>query len=323
MAKANPVDTALAQLAALKAMGPAVLAAELPKYLAHRSNIVVAKAAGLARAAGVESLAPQLTAAFGRFMDAPAKTDPTCAAKQEIANALYELGAAESGVFLTGIRHVQKEAAWGKPVDTAAELRGLCALGLVRMGYPDVMVELVDLLADEEHQARIMAARAIAYAGRDEGALLLRLKVLTGDREDVVTAETLLALGNLARTRALAFIRRYLDDPNPTLAEAAAMALGEMRDAGALDVLLERWKRDPLPESREALALPIVLSRLPKALDFLLAAAADQPEPVAARAVEALGIYHNDSAVTAKVRSAVESRRSARLADTFRKSFEA
>ena len=32
--------------------------------------------------------------------------------------------------------------------DTAAELRGLCALGLVRMAYPDVMVELVDLLAN-------------------------------------------------------------------------------------------------------------------------------------------------------------------------------
>jgi HEAT repeat protein len=299
-----------------------VLAAELPKYLTHRSNLVVARAADLARTGGVEAVVPLLVAAFGRFMDAPAKTDPTCAAKQEIANALYELGAAESGVFLAGIRHVQKEAAWGKPVDTAAELRGLCALGLVRMGYPDVMVELVDLLTDEQHQARIMAARAIAYAGRDEGALLLRLKVLTGDREDVVTAECLLALGNLARTRALAFIRRYLNDPNPALAESAAMSLGEMRDAGALDVLLERWRRYPLAESREALALPIVLSRLPKGLDFLLTAVAGESEPVAARAVEALGIYRNDAAVTAKVRSAAEARASARLAEVFRQSFE-
>ena len=150
MPKPRPVETALAQLAALKGMGPATLAAELPKYLANKSNIVVAKAADLARAAGVESLVPQLVAAFDRFMESPTKTDPTCAAKREIANALYELGAPAQAVFLTGIRHVQKEAAWGPPVDTAAELRGLCALGLVRMGYRDVMTELADLLADGE-----------------------------------------------------------------------------------------------------------------------------------------------------------------------------
>ena len=322
MAKRPTADAALAELAALKGMGPAVLAAELPKYLAHKSNLVVAKAADLARVAGVESLVPRLAEAFPRFMDAPAKSDPTCAAKREIANALYELGAAESGVFLAGARHVQKEAAWGKPVDTAAELRGLCALGLVRMGYPDVMVELVDLLADEEHAARIMAARAVAYAGRDEGALLLRLKILTGDREDVVVAECLLALGNLARARAMPFIRRYLDDPNPAVAEAAAMALGEMRDAAALDVLLDRWRRDPLPESREMLALPIVLSRLPRSLDFLLAAVTADPEPVAAKAVEALGIYRNDAVITARVRTAVDARASAQLAETFGRSFD-
>jgi HEAT repeat protein len=321
MAKRQSADAALAELAALKGMGAGVLAAELPKYLAHKSNLVVAKAADLARAAGVESLAPQLAGAFPRFMEAPAKADPTCAAKREIANALYELGASASGVFLAGLHHVQKEAAWGKPVDTAAELRGLCALGLVRMGYPDVMVELVDLLADEEHQARIMAARAIAYAGRDEGALLLRLKILTGDREDVVVAECLLALGNLARTRALPFIRRYLEDSDPALAEAAAMALGEMRDAPALDVLLERWKRDRLPESRETLALPIVLSRLPRSLDFLLAAVAGEPESVAAKAIEALGIYRNDAAVAANVRAAAEARGSPKLADAFHRSF--
>jgi signal recognition particle GTPase len=113
MPKPRPVETALAQLAALKGMGPATLAAELPKYLASKSNLVVAKAADLARATGVESLVPQLVAAFDRFMDKPATTDPTCAAKREIANALYELGASAQALFLTGIRHVQKEAAWG------------------------------------------------------------------------------------------------------------------------------------------------------------------------------------------------------------------
>ena len=323
MAKGRPLDNALAQLAGLKGTGPAVLAAELPKYLGNKSNLVVAKAADLVRIGIVESLVPLLVSAFNRFMERPTSTDPTCAAKRELANALYELGAAEQEVFLTGIRHVQKEPAWGGSVDTAAELRGLCALGLVRIGYRDVMVELVDLLTDVEHQARIMAARAIAYAGRDEGALLLRLKILTGDREDVVTGECLLSLSNLSRGRALPFIRQHLDDPNPTIAESAALAIGEMRDAAALDVLTDRWARHPLAETREGLALPIALSRLPRSVEFLLAAVASEAESVAIRVIEALAIYRHDASIAAKVRAAVEGRAIRRLTEVFQSTFDA
>jgi HEAT repeat protein len=167
-----------------------------------------------------------------------------------------------------------------------------------------------------------MAARAIAYAARDEGALLLRLKILVGDREDVVTAECILSLANLSRARALPFIRRYLDDPNPTLAEAAALAIGEMRDGAALDVLTDRWTRDPLADSRQALALPIALSRLPKSLDFLLTAIASESEPVAIKATEALAIYRHDPSIAAKVRAAVEGRALKRLTESFGRSFE-
>src|SRR4051794_1844991 len=254
MAKVHSVDATLAKLAALKGMGGgAVVAGELAKFLTDKTNLVVAKAADLAREAGITSLAPELEAAFARFMVNPTVTDKGCGAKRAIANALYELGCDASEVFLRGIRHVQMEAAWGGPVDTAAELRGLCALGLVRMGYPDVMVELVDLLGDASPQARILAARAIAYAGRDEGALLSRLKVLSGDVAEEVTAECLLALANLARGKALAFVKKYLDSPSPGLAEAAALALGEMRTDAALDVLIARWDRDALPEFRKPL----------------------------------------------------------------------
>ena len=45
---------------------------------------------------------------------------------------------------------MQKEGSFGPPVDVAAELRGVCALGLVKIGYGDVLVELTDLLADVE-----------------------------------------------------------------------------------------------------------------------------------------------------------------------------
>jgi HEAT repeat protein len=270
---------------------------------------------------GVKSLEAQLVEAFWRFMKSPSTTDKTCAAKQAIANALYELGCDAQEVFLAGIRHVQMEPAWGGAVDTAAELRGICALGLVRMGYREVMNELVDLLADPSQQARIMAARAIAYSGRDDGALLLRLKILVGDPSDEVSVECLLALGNLAKTRALPFIAKYLDSSNDALSEAAAMALGEMRHESALAILLEKWERDALPELRKPLTLPIALSRLPRSLDFLVNVIGEAPVSLASAALEALRMYRHDEAVRGRIREAVRSRERAELEAVFDKLF--
>jgi hypothetical protein len=326
MAKPHPIEAALAAINALRGMGGAAIAPEFAKYLENRANLVVAKAADVAREAGLTSLQPQLVGAFDRFMQNPGATDKGCAAKQAIANALYELqcaGADVQDVFLRGIRHVQMEAAYGGPVDTAAELRGICALGLVRIGYRDVMSELVDLLMDPSHQARILAARAIAYAARDEGALLLRLKVLAGDRDENVTCECLLAMGNLAGVRALPLLRKYLDDSaHPALAESAAMALGEMRNRDALAALLGRWERSAFAADRRALLLPIALSRLAEAIEFLMNVVEREPESIAAAAIEALQMYRHDSAIKDRLRAVLAKRASAALDVRMTKAFE-
>jgi HEAT repeat protein len=321
MSKSRSIEQTLSGLSALKGVGGATAAGELAKFLQNKSNLVAAKAADLARQSGLKSLEPQLIEAFGRFMKTPTTTDKTCAAKQAIANALYELGCDAQEVFLAGIHHVQMEPAWGGSVDTAAELRGICALGLVRMGYREVMNELVDLLADPSHQARIMAARAIAYSGRDDGALLLRLKILVGDPSDDVTVECLLALGNLVKTRALQFITKYLDSSNDALAEAAAMALGEMRHESALAILLEKWERDALPELRKPLTLPIALSRLPRSVDFLVKVVGEAPISLASAALEALRMYRHDDAIRSRIRQAVQSRKPPDLEPLFDKLF--
>jgi hypothetical protein len=189
------------------------------------------------------------------------------------------------------------------------------------MAYRDVMTELVTLLADPTHQGRIMAARAIAYAGREEGALLLRLKILTGDRSDDVTAECLLALANLSRVKALPFIQTYLASRNPALAEAAAMALGEMRHESALNLLLEEWQRSPFPQSRQTLTLPVALSRLPQSVDFLINVLTHDPEPVAAAALEALAIYRHDGTTSSRIHTALKTRNSQTLGQLFQDKF--
>jgi HEAT repeat protein len=316
MSKGRSVEVTLSNLAALRGMGAAAIERGVAGHLNSRTNLVVAKAAELAREAGLKSLVPQLVEAFGRLMDKPASSDKGCHAKQAIASALYEVaceGADVEQVFLTGIRHVQMEPAWGASTDTAAELRGTCALGLVRLAYGDVMNELVDLLMDSSHQARIMAARAIAYAGRDEGALLLRMKILAGDRDDNVTCECILALGKLAGAKSLPFLRKFLDSQNPAFSETAAMALGEMRHADALCALFEHWEGTPIESARKALLLPIALSRLPQSVEFLVGVIERASEALAAMAVESLRMYRHDSALKGRLAGVIERRNSAPL----------
>ncbi|WP_225852694.1 hypothetical protein, partial [Haemophilus parainfluenzae] len=91
-----------------------------------------------------------------------------------------------------------------------AKLRGTCALGLVRMNYPMVMVELADLLADPEPEARIAAARAVAYSEQEWGIALLRLRMKVGDTPTVL-GECLAALLQLAPADSLALARSFLE----------------------------------------------------------------------------------------------------------------
>src|SRR6201999_1063758 len=98
----------------------------------NRSNLVIAKAAKLVGELKLSELMPDLVAAFDRMWVNPAKLDKRCAAITEIVSALYELDYAEPDVYARAIRHVQKEASFGPPVDTAALLRGMSAQGLLR-----------------------------------------------------------------------------------------------------------------------------------------------------------------------------------------------
>src|SRR5579862_5519943 len=128
MAKGPTVDESLARLSSLKGQPDSVeTRAALAQGLANRSNLVAAKAASLVEAIGIREMTGELSRAFDRFMSG---ADKGCAAKAAIASALNAAGAAAEAVFLRGIRHVQREPAWGGTVDVAAELRATCALGL-------------------------------------------------------------------------------------------------------------------------------------------------------------------------------------------------
>jgi hypothetical protein len=321
MAKPSSIDEALAKLSGVDLTTDAGRNELRQVLLQSKSNLVVAKAARLIAKSKVTALAPDLESAFPRFMANPKSTDKGCAAKLAIAQALYEMGHRCEAVFLSGIHHIQKEPAFGGPVDTAAELRGTCALGLVRMGYSDILTELADLLVDSELTARMMAARAIAYTGQDAGVPLLRMRILAGDADSQVLNECFTAILRLQPRKSLALVARFLDSSDHDLAQASALAIASTHLPEAFTILRTQWDRNPTATAREPLLLPLATLRLPEAIDMLLGVIREAHPTIAAAAIEAMAIYRHDDSIRAKVTAAAESRRDPAIHQALAKAF--
>jgi HEAT repeat protein len=217
------------------------------------------------------------------------------------------------GVYVMGGRHVLLERVWGGKADTATALRGTCALALVRVHYPDYLVELGDLLADREAPARKMAAQAMAYSENPAAVPLLRLKALVGDEDPQVLVECLQALLAITPGPSLEFVGRFLDRPEPEVAEAAALALGGARRGEALPILSAWWERTLDPALRRSALLAIAMLKHDQAIRYLLAHVAESAPLHAREAIRALAIYRHDARLRGAVEAAVRQRDDAAL----------
>ncbi|MGP0072661.1 MAG: hypothetical protein ACLPWF_12105 [Bryobacteraceae bacterium] len=297
------------------------LARDLAPFLRHKSNHVVAAAAATAERMEAGALAPDLVEAFERLMRDPSKLDPGCKATIAIAQALIQLEDSAAKLYFAGIRHVQMEGSFGRMVDAAAPLRGLCARGLARMGHPDALLECVTLLADSEIPARTGAIRAIADSGRPDGVLLLRLKTLLGDQEIEVTGECFGALLSLDPEGSVEFVAKFLNSDVEGMGEQAALALGESRLAAAFTVLREAWERGGASEQRRTLLTAIAMLRIDEALEFLLGRLSEESALVAADALAGLAFYARDEAVLARVEEIIRARGDGALDAVFAREF--
>jgi hypothetical protein len=315
VAKQRSTEDALRNLKAIRdAPEQYDLKRDLAPFLKHKSNYVVAAAAAIAERLEAIVLAEDLTEAFLELMKDPAKRDPGCKALTAIVRALAALDQPSPQVFFLGLKHVQMEGSFGPPADAAAELRGLSAQGLARMGHPAAQEECVTLLVDPETAARAGAVRAIADSGSTEGVLLLRLKALMGDAKPEVTAECFAALLRLAPQPSLEFVADFVRRRSQEIAEAAAFALGESRLAGAFPVLRKAWEEIAGAEKRRTLLLAMSMLRLDEAVEFLFERVEQDSEKAAADAIAALAIYGRDDAVRARLESSVAKRKRAALA---------
>jgi len=320
--KPDPVEQALDQLAALKneASGPQ-LAADLKTFLKNRSNLVVAKAAKIAAQSSEAQLVPPLVEAFHRLMANPAKLDKGCAATAEIIGALYELDYSEPEVYLLGIHHIQMEPSFGPPVDAATKLRAMSAMALARTRHPAALEEIVTLLADKWPEARIGAARALAVNGGHAGALLLKLRILTGETEPEVLAECFSGLLAAAPERSLPLIAGFIDSEDMAIAETALIALGSSRLPEALALLKERWETAISAPLRKILLVAIAMNRSDDAVEFLLGLLAKSDEGTAKDVVTALAFFRTNEKVREWVEEVVIRRNEKSVSQLFSQEF--
>ncbi len=309
MAKSRRLEELQAQLNQIRDDPTSEAAIDLlQQVFKSKYPVAIAQAARIVRDAELRQLMPHLVATFDRFMQKPETTDPNCLGKKAIADALYRLNYAEETPFLKGIRHVQMEPVWGGRADTAPGLRAICALGLVRINYPDVMTELADLLADPELEARIGAVRAIAYNETAQGVPLLRLRVKVGDEPNVLS-ECFSALLKLAPTASLPLVSHYLNTPEAQTREMAALALGESHLTEAFPILQNWWQHNPDAEIRQMALLAIAMLRFDTAIEFLLELVATGSRQDSQAAVEALQIYANDRALASQIEERINQRK--------------
>jgi hypothetical protein len=166
------------------------------------------------------------------------------------------------------------------------------------------------------------AVRALAANGGETGALLLRLKVLTGDSETPVLADCFAGLLATSSDKSVAFIAGYIDADDEAIAEAAMLALGESRLNTAYAVLREKWERSVGNPARKTLLVAMASSRLDDAVTFLVSLAECANVQTAGDAIEALSLYRHNERVTNRVREALAARNDKRLVHQFAQSFE-
>ncbi len=316
------VEDELDRLSKLRDADSAEAVPALRKALSDRVNVVVAKAAKIAGEKQFRELIPDLLRAFDRLLENAAERDPQCWGKNAIAAALKNLDYAESATFLRGIRHVQMEASFGRPVDTAETLRGDCLLALVActdLERDDALRCFVDALTEKSQTIRAEAVRALRQMEGIEAALVLRLKARIGDEEPQIAGQVFDALLEIEDEGAIPLVAEYLDMPNGVLREEAALALGSCRLPRACRILQEVYARTRDSQFREVLLRAISLTRQQPAIDWLLGLVRTARKRDAVDALHALALHKGSEEIRRDVQSAVSGRE---LDEEYRKLFE-
>lgn len=297
---------------------------ELRKALNDKVNVIVAKAATVTAEMQERALIPDLCAAFDRLLINPLKTDPKCWGKEAIAKALKDLGHAESTIFLKGVQHVQLEPVWGGEQDTAAILRGTCALALLDctdLTREDKLWHVMRLLTEASPSLRKDGAMGLESFGGRDAALLLRIKARMGDEDSTVTGQVFESLLRIEGEKAVPFLVEFTRATAEEVREEAVLALGASRLPAAVVVLKKiLTEKHPLLDC-EIVFRALSISRDEEAIQFLLEAVRSRPPREATAALDALKLHRDLSPVRDQVANVVAGRVESEIQREFQRLF--
>lgn len=318
------VEEDLERLSELRPAEPAIAVPALRKALGDRVNLVVAKAAKIAAEKELRELTPDLLRAFDRLLENAVERDQQCWGKNAIATALKDLGHRESAPFLRGMRHIQMEPSFGRPVDTAEILRGTCLLALAActdLDRDDAMRWFVDALAEKSHTIRLEAVRALAQMEGIEAALVLRLKARIGDEEPQVAGQVFDALLGIEGARAIPLVMEFLQKSEGAVREEAALALGSSRLPETCELLQKTYAGERDAQFRQVLLRAVSLTRQERAIEWLLELVRTARKRDAIEAIHALALHRGSEEIRRDAATGVKGREP-ELEAEYRKAFE-
>lgn len=169
----------------------------LLEALADKSHYVAAQAAEALGEHADDTAAAAMTNRLTHLSeDGPAR-DPGCHIRSNLAFALGRLQYYPAADALkVGLRTTQIEAVGGVPFDTAAHLRGNCALALAQLRDLDSVRDIALLLFDRsgnvpghldpkvKMEPRKAAARALSITGSVQARLPLTLRMVHPENEE-------------------------------------------------------------------------------------------------------------------------------------------
>ena len=218
------------------------------------------------------------------------------------------------------------EASFGPSVDSAGGLRSICAHALVNcpgISDADLLAALLEPLTDSDKTVRMEAARAIAAVGGISAALILRLRIMLGPKDELnpeVLGAAYSAILSLEGERAIPLVAAAMEDGGDLAAEAA-FALADLRTPEGLAALINRHRAGPDHHSdvwfSSVLLSGIALTRLPAAFDYLIDLITSDARE-ASDAIESIGRIAPNADLFARVQLAVDQVASARLVQAFR-----
>jgi hypothetical protein len=170
------------------------------------------------------------------------------------------------------MRHIQLEGGWGGTSDTAATLRGTCALALVQcreLSSHRLLLLLIPVLADKEASVRVNVVRAIEQVGIDSSALLLRMLAELASNAPEVLGACYSGVLAIEGASALDWVARFLRPEDDAAAEAA-MAIAGTRSPEAFRLLQTTFDAARDPWFRTTVLMAIALTRQQEATDWLI-----------------------------------------------------